>query len=468
MEIRPALISILTPTSSGSESRQPLAPLQAGQRLEAWVLGRHSSTQVLLDLGGRHLVADSNLPLRTGDHLKLEVIHSNGPQPHLKILSQTSPRDQLTTQTLRTALPKQEPLPQALRSMATLVSSPDTSNRLPSPVLDKLMSLLDSLPNRIDLVQAATLKTALRHSGLLHESLQTSPSAPSSSHSEPQDLKSKLLQLAKAIRNQKIGAEPPASSLQPLRPSIRATIPLEVRPPSPQSHAPSPPLPTPSSPAPPSARPPTVDAPDPGVSPTPAKVAFSGDPEATSNQTLFHQQTSNVPDQHRQENAQAQDSGRLLDDPIELLTKKVSGAIARIVLDQLASLPKMDSPSFTWHFELPFKNGEGIDLLHLTIQGEQHSAKRTVQNPSWSVVVEMEPPDLGKIQVRLVLQDEQVSAYFWSESDRTHQLFERHLDKLAQNFRSQGLQPNLLQTLDGTPPASPQPAPDRPLVDESI
>ena len=157
-----------------------------------------------------------------------------------------------------------------------------------------------------------------------------------------------------------------------------------------------------------------------------------------------------------------------MEETLELISEKVSAAIARITLDQLASLPKTDNPVLTWHFELPVLQEEAFDSLRLTIQGDSRQTRDEPDERPWSVVIEMEPVNLGKISIRLVLREKRISAYFWSESERTRGLFERHMQSLADNLLSQGLQPEHLQTVRDAPPAATPLRHDIPLVDESI
>ncbi|MBN2700633.1 MAG: flagellar hook-length control protein FliK [Methylothermaceae bacterium] len=349
----------LTPTPGPGALKLSATGLRVGERLEARVLAHPSPRQLLLEVGGRRLQAQTNLLLRPGDQLRLEVVRA-GPQPHLKVLAQHRP--EWTDQSaLRHALPRQIPLDQALQNLKALFDRPQSQSLLPSSLHSQLKTLLHSLPRQAALSQADALQAAIRRSGLWAETLAASQHSPSTGSG---DLKSHLLQLAAKISGhvkQTGTASPVAGQL---------------------------------------------------------KGPPSGHPSPTAQSELLAE-----------------------------LGEKVSGALARIVLDQLASLPKPDNPTLTWHVEIPFRTGEFVQTLRLTVNGEKTAAKDPREKAPWTVDLEMDPPGLGRIRVKLLLQGENISSYWWGEKAHTARLLERHMDTLAQRFRSAGLQPERLQTL---------------------
>ncbi len=158
-------------------------------------------------------------------------------------------------------------------------------------------------------------------------------------------------------------------------------------------------------------------------------------------------------------------------DPLPELAEKTSGALARIVLNQLASLPKPDTQMLTWQLEIPFRDGERLETLRLTIAGSKQAKGAAYELLPWTVDLEMEPPGLGRIRIKLVLQGKKISSYFWGETATTTCLLEHHLDTLAQRFRAAGLEPNHLQAVK-KPQANLRPAASLPaagpLLDEKV
>ncbi len=129
------------------------------------------------------------------------------------------------------------------------------------------------------------------------------------------------------------------------------------------------------------------------------------------------------------------------------LEKKTASALARLVMDQLASLPKNESAFPVWHFEIPYFQGESLERLSITISQEspQEKASQPREKP-WSVILELAPENLGEIRVKIIIQGEGISSYFWSEKPTTRKLFEKHFDILKQQLEKAGLQPEKLQT----------------------
>ncbi len=386
MEIRQTLLALVGRTGTAPQGGQPLPPLQPGQRLEAWVTARQSATQVVLQVEGKKLVAETALPLRAGDRLLLEVVDNRGKMPQLKILEQGASTARLTLQTLRSALPKQEPLIQALRFLA---ATRGTEPAPPGSVTDRLAALIATLPQRSDLIHPERLQQAIRQSGLFYEASLSHPS-PSTPAPGSLDLKLQLLQLARLIGRTPTGVFPQNRS--PSTSPARREEPL----------------------APPGA-----------------------DPAAKALE--------------------------------ESVSAKVSAALSRLVLNQLASLPAPEHPGLLWHLELPLRSGGRLEPFKLTVKEERTKTAAGRSSPQWSVWVEMASPRLGSLRIKLTLRRNQVSAYLWSESPRTRALFQRHLKTLDRNLRARGLETDRIQTIQA-PPQSPPPLPvsDKPLVDESI
>ncbi len=155
--------------------------------------------------------------------------------------------------------------------------------------------------------------------------------------------------------------------------------------------------------------------------------------------------------------------------PLLDLAQKVSGALARIVLDQLASLPKPDTQLFAWHLEIPFSEGERFKTLRLTITGEGNPNKRSSVTPRpWTVDLEIAPPGLGRIRAKLVLQGNQISSYFEGETEATVSLIEHHLNALAARLQAAGLEPNCLQVCGKLQALTPEITTAGPLLDEQV
>jgi len=135
------------------------------------------------------------------------------------------------------------------------------------------------------------------------------------------------------------------------------------------------------------------------------------------------------------------------------LLNKTEGAIARIVLDQLASLPQNDGKQNVWQLEIPFTDGRHTDAVKLKINRDGKA--RQAGGPSdWTVVLELNPPGLGTLHSRISLAGDVIDTYFWSDRQATTALIQDHLDLLSARYAQAGLAVGQLNALDGAPPSS--------------
>ena len=120
------------------------------------------------------------------------------------------------------------------------------------------------------------------------------------------------------------------------------------------------------------------------------------------------------------------------------LLHKAETALARIVVDQLLSLPREESPRQIWHIELPFINNGQAETIKLTI--EQDSSSDNPDNTNqWSVNITLTPPGLGTIHCKISYLDKTLSTHFRSEQQTTTELIQNHLQQLRTNFETAGM-----------------------------
>jgi len=135
------------------------------------------------------------------------------------------------------------------------------------------------------------------------------------------------------------------------------------------------------------------------------------------------------------------------------LLNKTEGAIARIVLDQLASLPQNDGKQNVWQLEIPFTDGRHTDAVKLKINRDG-KARQAGEQSGWTVVLELNPPGLGALHSRISLVGDVIDTYFWSDRQTTTALIQDHLDLLSARYTQAGLAVGQLNALDGAPPSS--------------
>lgn len=171
-----------TPASGGAQRAW-----QVGQLLAATVESVAPSGQVRLRIHNQSLTAQSQLNLRPGQQLQLEVLRA-GAQPVLKLQAPAA-ADDIGTQALRQALPRQLPITPLLSQLSTLAAGvPNAKADAPSTAWQ---SLWQSLSSSQSLSQASGLKQAILNSGLFLEARLAS----GQTQNIGQDFKAQLLRL---------------------------------------------------------------------------------------------------------------------------------------------------------------------------------------------------------------------------------------------------------------------------------
>ncbi|HXK57730.1 MAG TPA: flagellar hook-length control protein FliK, partial [Gammaproteobacteria bacterium] len=154
-------------------------------------------------------------------------------------------------------------------------------------------------------------------------------------------------------------------------------------------------------------------------------------------------------------------------DPVGFFTELVShaeGSLARILFNQLSSLPGDNANQQIWQFELPYRHNESCDSFRVQIERETKQGKKGIQETLWSVGLDFELEPIGPIHARLVLTGEEISSRFTAEYAETARLLEEALPHLANAFSRAGLKVGTLSAVRGTTENAPRPR--FPLLDE--
>ncbi len=130
------------------------------------------------------------------------------------------------------------------------------------------------------------------------------------------------------------------------------------------------------------------------------------------------------------------------------LLNKTEGAIARIVVDQLASLPKSGEQQNIWQIQIPYIDGQHTDTVQLAISRENKPNPNS-EKANWSVELELNPPGLGKLHSRISLVDDRIDTYFWSQQQALTALVQDNLTHLADSYTQAGLAVGKLNALEG-------------------
>lgn len=399
----PSLPATASPAIARSE---PLATWRVGQVLAATVVSSPQAGVADLRIGRLLVKAQTgDMNLSAGQNLRLEVA-SLKQMPVLKLLGvmQQSP----VQQALRDVLPLQQPLPLLLSALSRL--SHPTAMQLTTPIAPPIApgivqlarALLAQLPDPARVSTAEGLRQAIRDSGLFLESklAQTTAQVANARPDEvARDFKANLLRLVQVIRDNAASSAPAAARATPL-PNTPATA--TAAPPPAALVAARLPAGAGTDPAAPLQR---------GL-PPPAQIAL-------------------------EQIAKGQELNLTRGD----LQRFAEGALARVQLNQLSSLPQERALLPEWLFELPLRRDNETDVwgLRLSQDPEQRRDNQPDSAPSWSMMLAFNLPGLGPLQTRVSLRGDRVTAQFYSQTQGILPLLAEHLPRLQARLQQAGL-----------------------------
>jgi hypothetical protein len=134
-----------------------------------------------------------------------------------------------------------------------------------------------------------------------------------------------------------------------------------------------------------------------------------------------------------------------------VLARNAEAGLARIQLNQLATLTTPQTPISAWSGELPIRHDNGIDVFQWHIAKDGKNSPDPKQH-TWNTWLSFNLSSLGPVYVKLSLTRSVVSATLWAELESTVELINHHLATLHQSLDTSGLEIKSLQCLRGTPP----------------
>ena len=390
-----------------------------GQLLQATVVAPVEPHRVTLLIGGSRMEAETNSPLRPGQQLTLRV-QRQGETTVLRVLPQEAESRQVQTRAMRAALPRQAPLPPLLANLALLSRAPARVPHESAPAWGELSrTLLRSLPEHQALTQPEGLRRAMAQSGTFFESM-AAQAARGERPFPVQDFKAGLLRLMGLLS--RTGSQPPSggntASLTespvptpgPRSPAAPATAPVTSTSPQPRM-AEQGPVP------PPNARPPQRDS-----GPEPQRPALSTLDVLSKPEKIVRE-----------------------------LRSQLEGAVSRIQLHQLHSLPGEEGVRPVWTMEIPVRRDGHTDVWSLRIE-EEARGRDEAASTRWCISLAFDFEPLGPVQARLTLQADKVSASLWAERHSTVSLFGRHAQELREMLNTAGLLVGDILCVHGHPP----------------
>ena len=390
MEIQSAYPRLQLPPSSSSVPSSP--SFRQGEYLDVVVESRLADRGFLLKVlsSGQSLTAESPVDLAPGSRLRLQVTQTGeaGAIPKLRIVETEAGRggDAAVTQDARRQyLPRQEPVLNLTRTLAQ-----GSHQALPAPIRAAIQQILTTVPERASLTTADGLQRAVQNAGVFLEARLAQSTGLNTIN---QDTKAQLLKLAAAL--DAAGASQPG----PVAVTLQATMP-------------------------------------------PSGLKLMG--------SRRRNMATDIPQEPDVQTGEASLKGTLQAQQPDLdqLARKVEGALARVVMDQLASLPNPDESTRVLQLAIPFHDGAHQDAAQLVVSREPAGHNREAgQDDYWAIDLELEPPGLGRFCGRLVWNRGKLETYLWSDVAATTERIAAHTDVLEARYRQAGLESSHLTTL---------------------
>lgn len=146
------------------------------------------------------------------------------------------------------------------------------------------------------------------------------------------------------------------------------------------------------------------------------------------------------------------------------LHSQAEGSLARIVFNQLSSLPSENNNQQLWQFDIPLGQEEKCDAFRVRIERESRRNAAGKAETLWSVKLNFELEPIGPVQAKLALLGNEISSHFTAEYTLTAERLKQALPTLAEAFGRSGLKVGSLSAGSGAIESPPRP--QFPLLDE--
>ncbi|MCB1760780.1 MAG: flagellar hook-length control protein FliK [Gammaproteobacteria bacterium] len=108
-------------------------------------------------------------------------------------------------------------------------------------------------------------------------------------------------------------------------------------------------------------------------------------------------------------------SGERASERLSLLTELIAqteGSLARVVLNQLASLPQEEPNKQLWQLDIPLSQAKGEETVRLQIERESTTDRQEGAADRWSVKLDFDIEPIGPVRAQLTLVGEEISSRF--------------------------------------------------------
>lgn len=410
MEIKPpsndlysAIARSVSATTQNNLSTSTPTDWKITQLIQA-VITQITDKQLFLNIQGvkANTVKPAISDLQIGDILKLQIEQLK-PMPQFRIISLQKATDtNLITQTLKNLVSQNSSAAPLLKDISYIANRPSLRpSPLPADVNAAVRDIFKQMPAAFNLKTASQVKNQLQNSGTFFESniknqifallqntqfnkqLNKMPLVKSQLSSNiksvvEMDLAAQLHRLANLIRAQLV----PVKTAAPLKTTQNITQPI--------------------------------------MSNTDNKVVAQQVQRAPAEQANFQNITQR-------------------EEAMQSFLRQVESSLTHMQQTQLQNLNESQPGRPLWLMELPIKDGQDIDLFELRISEEESSQAEGEAKKIWNVTLQFDLTGLGKVKAHIKMQNDLVSARFFSEKAETLSLFQENFDFLRGRLNYNGL-----------------------------
>ncbi len=180
-----------------------------------------------------------------------------------------------------------------------------------------------------------------------------------------------------------------------------------------------------------------------------AKLTYSGKKNNLNLQADLKNQLLKLQHTIKQELETQQKSSSSEIDLLQEIQKKTENSLAKIILNQLASLPKEEGIKQAWVLDIPFINKEVSESVKIEIEREQNKDEET-NSGNWAVTITITPPGLGTIHCKVTCINKTINTRFWSDTEKVVSMINHNLDYLKTQFDKAGIETGHMLAHSGT------------------
>lgn len=147
------------------------------------------------------------------------------------------------------------------------------------------------------------------------------------------------------------------------------------------------------------------------------------------------------------------------------LFQDVEGSLARLQTHQLMHIQQQTSQCSHWLIEVPLRSHDGIDVLQVHIERDNHASNsnkvRAVQQTVWQMTLSFDFPTTGAVTAKLRWQQPTLAITFHAQRSDTYAMLNEETRSLQAVLVNQGLTEVNIQSHCGLPHADTLPQPLR-------